>query len=174
MRNPLALRGALVIAFFLIGYLPKTVLLLADSFIVRIALLIAILVLVGTDPVSALFALIVVARLYVERNQYKIQQIQNVMSQSTPDSPVFVPESEAQLTQHISNFPPPVQPQFETPITKPIPFAPGAETGENLFSPVAPSQDHKVPNPTSPSDGHDKVIAKLFTWVKPELAQNEV
>lgn len=81
--------SALLVLFFAIPYFPPSVLMAADLFVVRFFILVGLLALVGISPVLAVLGLIVVARLFIERNNLKIQQLKSAMSLSSDNSPVF-------------------------------------------------------------------------------------
>ena len=66
----------------------------------------------------------------------------------------------------------PRQPQFLKPTTSSIPFMPNEESGDDSFSPVAPSINTKIPLPTETASGSTKAIQQLFTSVNTNLIED--
>lgn len=154
----------LIVALFLIPYVPGTLLMLVDNMIVRLALLVGLIYVAYISPLSAMVAFIVVAMLFIERNKHKVFQVRRAMQQSTPDSPAI----ESIVTPPTA----PYQPPFEEPEKDYHSFFPQEDSGDNAFAPVAESQDHKQPLETEASnEGSQKAIQQLFEWVNPAPAQ---
>jgi hypothetical protein len=152
------------IMFFLLPYIPRNVLLLSDMILVRLVLLAALIASAYVSPLIAVATFILIALLFVERNKYKVKHLERIMSQSTPDSEA-IQSIETPETA-------PVQPPFDVPEVKSIPFMPQNDSGDDGFAPVAPTINEKVPLPTEGSnDGSEKAIQQLFEWVNPNLAQ---
>lgn len=152
------------IMFFLLPYIPREILALTDTLPVRIALLAWLISTAYISPLVAIASFIIISLLFVERNKYKMLNLQTVMQQSTPDSPAIenirTPETA------------PPQPAFEMPAVKGIQFMPQADSGDDSFAPVDHTINEKVPLPTEKSnEGVQKAIDELYKWVNPELAQ---
>lgn len=155
---------ALILSFFLIPYLPRSVLVLTDLLVVRLVLLAGLLYLAYVSPIVAIAGFAVLALLYIERNKARMLTLQQAMQQSTMDSEAIQNISTPETA--------PEQPAFETPETASHPYMPQQDSGDNSFHAVAPSQDEKQPLPTEGSnDGSAKAIHQLFEWVNPNLAQ---
>jgi len=153
----------LLVAFFIIPFLPKELLLLTDLFLVRLVLLVALFSLACINPILGVAGFLVAALLFIERNKAKMMYLETVMQQSTP-------ESEAILSIVTPPTAPP-QPEFTTATTGSIAFAPDEETGDNSFSPVGPSINQKRPLATETSDGSDKAIQQLFAGINTSLME---
>jgi hypothetical protein len=157
--------GGLLIAFFIIPYLPQQIILLTDTFLVRLALLAGLIAAAYVSPVVAIAAFIVLGMVFMERNKAKMHQLQSAMNLTTSmESPaiadIVTPETA------------PEQPAFERPIVDNMQFMPQDDSGDDGFMPVAPSMNQKKPLPTEGSnDGSQKAIQQLFEWVNPNLAQ---
>lgn len=157
------LAGAFV-AFFLIPYLPRSLLVLTDLFVVRIALLVGLICVAYVSPLVAVAYFTVLALLFIERNKTKMMQLERAMQQSSPEDEAI------QSIETPATAPP--QPAFTVPGIKGMPFMPQADSGENTFQAVAPTINQKQPLPTEGSnDGSQKAIHQLFEWVNPNLAQ---
>ena len=155
---------ALILSFFLIPYLPRSVLALSDVFVVRLGLLAGLVYLAYGSPILAIAGFAVLALVYIQRNKVRMQTLQQAMQQSTMESPAI----ESIVTPETA----PEQPAFEAPETASHPFMPQLDSGDDSFKPVAPSIDEKQPLPTEGSnDGSAKAIHQLFEWVNPNLAQ---
>jgi hypothetical protein len=152
------------VLFFLIPYLPRGLLLLVDTIIVRILLLAILISSAYVSPLNAIATFIVIALLFIERNKVKMQQLQEIMSQSTPDSPAI---QEIQTPETA-----PEQPEFQSASIESHPFMPQDDSGDNSFYPVAETLNQKQPLPTEASnDGSQKAIEQLFEWVNPNPVQ---
>jgi hypothetical protein len=157
--------GLHVLLFFLIPYLPRSVLILTDNILIRLALLAAIIAAAYVSPLVAVSTFIVIAFLFIERNKVKIHHLEKVMQQSTMDSPAI----ESIQTPETA----PEQPAFDIPIVDSVPFMPQNDSGDDSFAPVAETINEKVPLPTEGSnDGSRKAINQLFSWVNPTPAQS--
>lgn len=162
-RETTLLAGHFVM-FFLIPYIPRQILLLSDTIIVRLILLALLISSAYVSPIVAIATFIIIALIFVERNKHKMMNLESAMQQSTPESPA-IEEIQSPETA-------PEQPPFERPIEKGIPFMPNDETGDNSFAPVDKSMNEKIPLPTEESNqGSQKAIQQLYEWVNPELAQ---
>lgn len=158
------LLGLHFLAIFLIPYLPRSVLILTDNILVRLALLAGLVSSAYISPINAVATFVVIAMLFVERNNIKMRHLERAMQQSGPDSPAI----ESIQTPDTA----PEQPAFTQPTVRGIPFMPQADSGDDSFAPVAESMNQKQPLPTEGSnDGSEKAIEQLFSWVKPDLAQ---
>lgn len=153
----------LVALFFCIPFLPSQVLMLTDLLLVRLVLLAAFVAAMQVSPIAGILALAVIALLFIERNKRKMKYLQQAMQLSTPESPAI------ESIQTPETAPP--QPEFETPSTNTIYFAPQEETGENIFKPVDKTINQKQVLPTQSTDGSQKVVNQLFEWVNPNLVQ---
>ena len=152
------------VAFFLIPYLPRSVLILTDALVVRLALLAGLIASAYVSPLTAVASLVLVAFLFMERNKVKMHHLERAMQQSDPESPA--------IADIVSPETAPEQPPFEEPRETSVPFMPQADSGDDSFAPVAESMNEKKPLPTEGSnDGSQKAIDQLFRWVNPVPAQ---
>lgn len=152
------------IAFFLIPYLPRAILILTDNILVRLVLLAGLISAAYVSPIVAVATFVLIALLFVERNKAKMTHLKAAMEQSTP-------ESEA-IAEIVTPETAPEQPEFDTPSVRSHPYMPQNDSGDNGFEPVAESMNQKQPLPTEGSnDGVDKAISQLFGWVNPDPAQ---
>lgn len=156
--------GLHFLVIFLIPYLPRSILILTDTLLVRIALLTGLISSAYMSPVNAIASFAVIAMLFVERNNIKMRHLERAMQQSGPDSPA-IQSIETPETA-------PEQPPFDQPTVRGIPFMPQDDSGDNSFAPVSESMNQKFPLPTESSqDGSETAIEQLFSWVKPDLVQ---
>ena len=99
----------LLVAFLVIPFLPKQILYLSDSILVRIPLLLGFLYFAMLDPILGIVALTVVAFIFIQRNKLKVDKLVEIMSQSTQESPavqsIVTPETA------------PAQPDFDIPLS---------------------------------------------------------
>ena len=154
-----------LIAFCIVPYLPRSILLLTDTLIVRLALLAFLIQSAYINPLTGIASFILIAFIFIERNKAKMHHFEQVMSQSTMDSPA-IQSIETPETA-------PEQPIFDTPIVESHPFMPQNDSGDDRFAPVAESMNAKQPLPTESSqDGSQKAIEQLFGWVNPTPAQS--
>jgi hypothetical protein len=154
----------LIVAFFLIPYLPKYFLFLSDNIVVRIVLLFSLVGVANRNLPLGLLYFLVLANIFIQRNSQKVKQLTNSLVPTTEEDPAI----ENIRTPDTA----PVQPVFENPSARTIPFMPNHESGDNSFRPVGESIDQKVVLPTESVDGSDKAIKQLFGWVDPTLAQS--
>jgi hypothetical protein len=153
-----------IIIFFLIPYLPDIVLISVDYFIVRALLLVVLLASTSISPITGVSSFILIAYLFVKRNNLKMKHLESLMQQSSPTSEAI----ESIVTPETA----PEQPNFDIPTVQSIPFMPQEDSGENTFEPVAESMNQKQPLPTEESNqGVEKSIQQLYGWVNPKLAQ---
>jgi hypothetical protein len=156
--------GAHFLALFLIPYLPRSVLVLTDYIAVRIVLLAVLIASAYVSPVMAVATFVVLAFLFIQRNERKVAHLSQIMQQSTPDSPA--------IAGIVTPDTAPEQPAFEEPSVSSMPFMPQADSGDDAFKPVAETINAKVPLPTEESnEGSERAIEQLFEWVHPNLAQ---
>ena len=153
----------IALAFVVIPYLPKPLLMLVDFWPVRLGLLALVLAAAYAGPVVAIGVFAVVALLFIERNKAKIKHLRRAMSQSDKESPA--------IASIVTPDTAPEQPDFDEPTKEYHPFFPQDDSGDNLFHAIAESQDTKQPLETETVNGSDKAIHQLFEWVKPEMAQ---
>ena len=154
----------LVVFFFLIPYLPKSALFLTDNIVVRVVLLISLVAAANRSLPLGLLYFLVLANLFIERNSQKVKQLTNSLMSTMEEAPAI---------ENIRTPPTaPVQPVFENPSSRTIPFMPNQESGDNSFIPVGESINEKVVLPTETVDGSDKAIKQLFGWVNPTLVQS--
>jgi hypothetical protein len=154
---------SLLVAIFLIPYIPADILLLTDLLLVRLCIVVGLLYLGCINPTITVVAFVAICFIFIQRNTIKMKQLQVAMQQSTP-------ESEAIMTIESPITAPP-QPAFDTPSDSSIPFAPTEDSGDNSFSPVAPSMNQKIPLPTETVKGSDKAIAQLFSSINTNLME---
>jgi hypothetical protein len=69
------------------SFLPTTVLLLLDNIVVRIAMVIALLYLIGVGPTAGIFGLMTIAILYLERNRRKVSHATQKLDQMDTTPP---------------------------------------------------------------------------------------
>ena len=157
--------GGLILAFFLIPYLPQQIILLTDTFLVRLALLAGLIAAAYVSPVVAIAAFIVLGLLFMERNKAKMMQYKSAMALTTSaESPA--------IAEIVTPETAPEQPEFDQPVIDRMHFMPQDDSGDDGFMPVAPSMNQKTPLPTEGSnDGSQKAIQQLYEWVNPNLAQ---
>jgi hypothetical protein len=163
-RRETSLLGLHFVLFFIIPYLPRSLLILTDMFLVRLALLAALIASAYVSPINAIATFVLIALLFIERNRVKMGHMEKLMSQSNPDSEAIVSIATPPTA--------PEQPAFEVPEVDSHPFMPQADSGDDSFAPVAESINAKEPLPTEGSqDGVQVAINQLFKWVNPEPAQ---
>jgi hypothetical protein len=163
-KRETGLLGFHFLLFFIIPYLPRSILILTDMFLIRLALLAVLISSAYISPVNAIATFVLIALLFIERNRVKMNHMEKLMSQSYPDS-----EAMASI-----QTPPtaPAQPAFETPEVDSHPFMPQEDSGDNSFEPVSESINGKEPLPTEGSqDGVQVAIDQLFKWVNPDAVQ---
>jgi hypothetical protein len=152
------------VLFFLIPYIPHTILLLTDLILVRLVLLAILISSAYISPLVAVSTFVLLSLVFVERNKVKMRRLERAMSQSTPESPAI----ESIETPETA----PVQPAFDEPSVRSHPFMPQPDSGDNSFAPVAESLNQKIPLPTEGSnDGSKKAINQLFRYIDPTPAQ---
>jgi hypothetical protein len=163
-RRETMLLGLHFLALFLIPYLPRSVLILTDYVVIRLVLLAALIASAYVSPVMAIATFVLIAFLFIQRNERKMAHLEQIMQQSTPESPAIA-DIESPPTA-------PAQPAFDIPSVKAMQFMPQNDSGDDSFKPVAETINAKVPLPTEQSnDGSQKAIDQLFEWVHPNLAQ---
>ena len=163
-KRETGLLGLHFLLFFIIPYLPRSILILTDMFLVRLALLAVLISSAYISPVNAIATFVLIALLFIERNRVKMNHMEKLMSQSYPDS-----EAMASIQTPATA---PAQPAFETPEVDSHPFMPQDDSGDNGFEPVAESINGKEPLPTEGSqDGVQVAIDQLFKWVNPDAVQ---
>ena len=164
LRSTASIAIILIVAFFLVPYLPKYVLFLSDNIVVRIVLLLSLVGVANRNLPLGLLYFLVLANIFIQRNGQKVKQLTNMLVPNVHEDPAI---------ENIRTPPTaPVQPVFENPSARTIPFMPNQESGDNLFRPVGESINEKVVLPTESVDGSDKAIKQLFGWVDPTLAQS--
>lgn len=154
----------LVLAFFIIPFLPWQVLMLTDLFLVRFMLLACFLASTTVSPIVGILSLAVIGLLFIERNKTKMNYIKKLMQQSTPESPA--------IQSIVSPDTAPPQPAFETPVETSVSFFPKEDSGDNTFFPVADTLNEKKPLPTESANGARFAIEQSFGWVNPTLTQD--
>lgn len=158
------LLGIHFILFFIIPYLPRSILILTDFLLVRLGLLALLILSAYTSPINAIATFVLIALLFIERNRVKMSHMEKLMSQSYPDSEAIVSIQTPPTA--------PTQPAFEVPEVDSHPFMPQEDSGDNSFEPVAESINGKKPLPTEGSqDGVQVAIDQLFKWVNPNAVQ---
>ena len=152
--------------FFVMPHLPKWVLFATDNIVVRVILLVSLVSVANKNLPLGLLYFLVLANLFIERNGQKVKQLTSrlISNMDGKEDPAI---------ENIRTPPTaPVQPVFQNPSERLIPFMPADETGDNQFNPVGESIDQKVVLPTETVDGSDKAIKQLFGWVDPTLVQS--
>ena len=153
----------LLVSIFLIPYIPADILLLTDLLLVRLCIVVGLLYLGCINPNITAIAIVAICFVFIQRNKIKMKQLQVAMQQSTPESEAIM-SIESPITA-------PPQPIFDTPSDSSIPFSPNEESGDNSFSPVAPSMNQKIPLPTETVKGSDKAIEQLFSSINTNLME---
>lgn len=129
MLNPVILALAAVIVIAPLA--PTWFLMLLDNFLVRIAVVAAVLFAVTAGPAEGLLALMVVGALFLERNRRKVavaQQKIDLMDQQR-ERPATVAElGESQTTVPVR--------RFDTEEDLSLHFLPGDDMGSDQFHPV--------------------------------------
>ncbi len=163
-KRETSLLGVHFLLFFIVPYLPRSILILTDMFLVRLALLAVLISSAYVSPIVAIATFVLIALLFIERNRVKMNHMEKLMSQSYPDS-----EAMASIQTPATA---PEQPSFEVPEVDSHPFMPQEDSGDNSFEPVAESINGKEPLPTEGSqDGVQVAIDQLFKWVNPDAVQ---
>jgi hypothetical protein len=160
-KKETAILVGIFVTFFLVPYLPVEVLILTDSFLVRLVLLLALILIAYMNPLLAISGFVLFALLFIERNKAKIQMLSSTLAQPANGAPS---EAVASIETPATA---PEQPPFDMPRETSVPYMPSAESGDNCFHPIAPSMDHKQPLPTETVDGSEKARHQLFEWVNP-------
>jgi len=160
-KKETAILVGIFVAFFLVPYLPVQLLILTDTFLVRLALLVALVFVAYMNPLLAIAGFVLFALLFIERNKVKLHLLSSTLASPPNGAPS---EAVASIETPATA---PEQPPFDMPEEASVPFMPSSESGDNTFHPVAPSMDHKQPLPTETVDGSDKAIHQLFEWVNP-------
>lgn len=127
--------GAIVVVAPLI---PTDTLLVLDHIVTRVAVIGALLWLIKKDRMLALFGLIAIAVLYVERNRRKVDRALKKLEQmDAKESPATLEEGlSPQKTVPVRSFDQPDEDEFD--------FLPKEEDFNDLnFDPVAPSMNYK-------------------------------
>jgi hypothetical protein len=136
---------------------------LTDNILVRIILLGLFLGAINISPQIGMLSLASISFLFIERNKRKVNQLKNIMQNSSSDSPAIKNIKSPETS--------PAQPAFNIPTQKNISFTPQEDSGDNSFKPVASSINQKVNLKTEPTNGSRFVIEKSFGWVNTELIQ---
>ncbi len=144
-----AVIGSELILLVLIPFIPDSLLMLTDSYVIRAILLILVLASASLGPFVLLMTFVVVMAVFIRRNQRKFLSVQ----QSNILTPTEVPYP-------VDELPPPVatvafeHPPFEQPRETSWDWSPDEETGTNEFYPVGETIDQKVVLPTQAPDGN--------------------
>jgi hypothetical protein len=154
---------AILASFVIIPFLPWQVLMLTDLILVRLVLLGVFFVAINISPQVGMLSLASIGFLFIERNKRKVKELQGLMQLSTPDSPAIQSIQTPETA--------PAQTVFNIPVEKNIPFSPQEESGDNNFSPVAPTLDQKNVLATGSTDGSRFAIKQAFGWVNSSLIQ---
>lgn len=149
--------------FIIIPFLPWQVLMLTDFVLVRVVLLVLFLAAINISPQVGMLSLASIAFLFIERNKRKMKHIQNIMQNSSADSPAIASIETPETA--------PEQPAFNTPSETSVPFGPAAGSGDNTFNPVAETINQKEALKTEPTNGSRFVVEKSFSWVNTDLIQ---
>jgi hypothetical protein len=157
--------GSLLIAFFVIPFLPHPVLALSDLLIVRVALLALLVAIAYVSPIAAVLGLVVIALVFVQRGKYRMQTLKRAMQLESDESSPAIEGIQTPATA-------PEQPPYDVPEVESHPYSPQDDSGDNSFEPVGESINHKQPLPTESADGSRFAIQQLFEWVNPTLAQS--
>jgi hypothetical protein len=163
-KSDIFILSGLIIVFVLIPYIPYQLLSITDSFIVRLLLLVLLIATLQYNPFITIATLVILSLLFVERNKQKMQYLRLAMTPTVHESEA-VSEIQTPVTA-------PRQPQFLKPTTSSIPFMPNEESGDDSFTPVAPSMNTKIPLPTETVTGSEKAIQQLFTSVNTNLIED--
>ena len=120
-------------------FLPTDILLLFDNFVVRIAIVFALLYLISLGPTAGILGLIAVSVMYLERNRRKVvvatKKI-DLMDWSRPEQATVEEASEPQKTVPVNEFDKPDEEEFD--------YMPHETCKSGQFEPVAPSINEKA------------------------------
>jgi hypothetical protein len=122
-----------------IPIIPSKIILLFDSLIIRIAIIFGLLFLISIGPTAAIFGLILIALIYLERNKIKIIEATkkiDLMDVDAPQQMTVKQESVPQKTVPVLDFNIP-------PRDDEMPYLPSDDCNSDNFSPVAPSINMK-------------------------------
>ena len=120
-------------------FLPTDILLLFDNFIVRIAIVFALLYLISLGPTAGILGLMVIAIIYLERNKRKVISAAkkiDLMDWSRPEQATVEEASEPQKTVPVNEFDKPDEDEFD--------YMPHETCKSDQFEPVAPTINEKA------------------------------
>ena len=119
-------------------FLPTDILLPLDNFIVRIAIVFALLYLISLGPTAGILGLMTVGIMYLERNRRKVvvaaKKI-DLMDWSRPEQATVEEASEPQKTVPVNEFDKPDEEEFD--------YMPHDTCDSGNFEPVAPTINEK-------------------------------
>jgi hypothetical protein len=143
-------------------FLPTGLLLLLDSFVVRILLVLALLYLISIGPTAGIFGLMAIAVMYLERNRRKVviaAKKLDMMDWEQPKQATVEEASKPQTTVPVNEFDKPEEEESD--------FFPQDTCETDNFEPVAPTINEKAVlstvyplNKTGPEAGD--AAAELF------------
>lgn len=118
-------------------FLPTAILLPLDNFIIRIAIVMILLYVIGIGPTAGIMGLVAIASMYIERNRRKVVvAAKKLESMDFSPRPATVEEaSKPQTTVPVNEFDKPVEEEFD--------YLPH-ETCSDNFEPVAESINEKA------------------------------
>ena len=120
-------------------FLPTDILLLLDNFVVRIAIVFALLYLISLGPTAGILGLMAVAVMYLERNRRKVvvaAKKMDLMDWSRPEQATVEEASEPQKIVPVNEFDKPDEEEFD--------YMPHETCDSGNFEPVAPTINEKA------------------------------
>ena len=140
-RNEIQYFVVLTILILLAPFLPSGLLILLDHFVVRLVMIAALLYCIHIGPTVAIFGLVAISALYLERNRRKVGlALEKLDAMEVPHAPQATVEqaSTPQKTVPVREFdiPAPTESVY-------VPEDDGSDQDSN-FEPVAPSINQKA------------------------------
>jgi hypothetical protein len=120
-------------------FLPTGILMLLDSFLVRIVIVILLLYLISLGPTAGIFGLMAISVMYLERNRRKIAVAAkklDLMDFNKPQQATVEEASKPQTTVPVNDF--------DTPAEEESYYIPSESCETDNFEPVAPSINEKA------------------------------
>lgn len=127
------------VIILLSSYLPTSILLLLDNFIIRIAIVLALLYLISLGPTAGILGLMAVSVIYLERNRRKVKQAAekiDLMDFNRPEQGTVEEEAQPQKTVPVN--------EFDNPQAEETDYLPHETCKSGDFEPVAPTINEKA------------------------------
>jgi hypothetical protein len=131
--------AALIVIILFSQFLPTGLLLLLDNFVIRIAIVIALLYLITLGPTAGIFGLMAVAIMYLERNKRKVSVAAKKLDAMDWERPTHATVEEAAKPQTTV----PVN-EFDKPVEEESYYIPSESCDTDNFEPVAPTINEKA------------------------------